>query len=318
MEEGDPNAPSLQSGIRAMKSNYANVLFGSIQTDRWKTLVYAVLLVPVALGAQADTLYVSANPGIDEVTASGNVSTFYSSPYFLTGLAFDTSGNLFVAGDEGSDIGKISPSGNRTTFATGLIPNDFEGLAFDPSGSLYATDDGNILKFTANGSYTTLGTSPLSYGLTFDKGGDLFVAGQNGSQIIEHSPTGASSIFASGGTAFNDLAFDSSGNLFVTDFSGYVYKFTPAGVESVFASGLSGPYGLAFDSSGNLFVSEYQGNDIIEFTPSGQESTFATGLINPRFIAIEPVPEPSIWLLITLGMATRRLVERSSGRHAPS
>jgi hypothetical protein len=37
------------------------------------------------------------------------------------------------------------------------------------------------------------------------------------------------------------LAFDASGNLFVTDFhAGTIVKITPAGVKSTFATGLSG------------------------------------------------------------------------------
>ena len=53
------------------------------------------------------------------------------------------------------------------------------------------------------------------------------------------------------------VAFDSTGNLFVTEAGsgsgGHVYKFTVAGVRSTFAV-LGAPEGLAFDSAGNLFV----------------------------------------------------------------
>jgi len=84
------------------------------------------------------------------------------------------------------------------------------------------------------------------------------------------------------------LAFDASGNLFVTDFhAGTIVKIAPAGVKSTFASGLSGPWSLAFDGSGNLFV----GNDaatIWKFTPGGSKSTFAsTGLNAPEGLAFD-------------------------------
>jgi hypothetical protein len=51
-------------------------------------------------------------------------------------------------------------------------------------------------------------------------------------------------------------------------------------------------------------------NDIVEFTPSGYESTFVTGLVNPRYMAFAPVPEPSTWLLTTIGMAGMWFVSR--------
>jgi hypothetical protein len=57
------------------------------------------------------------------------------------------------------------------------------------------------------------------------------------------------------------LAFDSSGNLFVsietfTDpGADSIVYFTPMGVKSILAAGLTFPRGLAFDSSGNLFCS---------------------------------------------------------------
>ena len=47
-----------------------------------------------------------------------------------------------------------------------------------------------------------------------------------------------------------------AGNLFVADhFSGNVYEFTPTESKSTFASGFNGPTYLAFNSSGDLFVS---------------------------------------------------------------
>ena len=57
------------------------------------------------------------------------------------------------------------------------------------------------------------------------------------------------------------LAFDSAGNLFVTDWDAplgdfKVYKFTPGGARTTFASGLNGPVSLAFDTAGNLFVGD--------------------------------------------------------------
>jgi sugar lactone lactonase YvrE len=74
-------------------------------------------------------------------------------------------------------------------------------------------------------------------------------------------------------------------NLFESDGSGNIYKFTPNGTQSTFASGLNNPAGLAFNNAGDLFVSSYSGNSIFEFTPSGSQSTFASGLNHPASLA---------------------------------
>ena len=113
-------------------------------------------------------------------------------------------------------------------------------------------------------------------GLAFDSAGNLFVT--DGGSILEFTPYGAGTIFASGLGRAVGLAFDSTGNLFVADqLSGNVDKFTASGMRSTFTSGLSYPFDLAFDSAGNLFVTDWGNGSghIYKFTPDGVRSTFA-------------------------------------------
>ncbi len=99
----------------------------------------------------------------------------------------------------------------------------------------------------------------------------------------EFAPNGTRTVFV-GPCEFAEgeypvgLAFDSSGNLFVSieTFSDpgadSIVYFTPMGVKSTFATGLTIPRGLAFDSSGNLFVAEANAipdGDILKFPPGG-------------------------------------------------
>ncbi len=94
---------------------------------------------------------------------------------------------------------------------------------------------------------------------------------------------------ASAGLAFPEgLAFDSSGNLYATNFgSSTVSEVTPGGTVSTFvpsSAGLFDPEGLAFDSSGNLYVANAGSNTISEVTPNGLVSTFVSasaGLSGP-------------------------------------
>ena len=73
---------------------------------------------------------------------------------------------------------------------------------------------------------------------------------------------------------------------------GTILEYTPSGVQSTFATGLSGPRGLAFDSSGNLFVAESNtapDGDILEFAPGGGTPTvFVPGLNLPQFLTFGP------------------------------
>jgi hypothetical protein len=125
------------------------------------------------------------------------------------------------------------------------------------------------------------------------QGQNLFVNCWGNNTIVEITPAGAQSTFASGfPESLQGLAFNSAGDLFVsvTGTDG-IYEFTPGGVRSTFAPGIVDPFQMAFNSAGDLFVASSPalgvngGNDIIEITPSGVQSTFASGLNEPTGLA---------------------------------
>ena len=236
--------------------------------------VGAILLT--ATSAQAQILFEadSGSGNIYEFAADGARSTFASGVGQISGLAFNTAGNLFVADPHTGSIYEFTPGGVKSTFATGLF----------------------VLM--------------LSCPMAFDNAGDLFMS--DGVRIIEITPGGAQGTFASGG--FDGLAFDSSGNLFAScpsssnpSQSDKIFKFSPGGTQSTFLSGLTDPSGLAFDRAGDLFVANYTSGIINKITPGGVQSTFASGLYGPTALAFQPVPEPSLFGLLAVG-ATALLV----------
>ena len=94
---------------------------------------------------------------IDEFTPSGTGSLFASNgldhPW---GLAFDKTGNLFVANFWGNNIEKFTSNGVGSVFASvngGWSGSSLRSLAFDSTGNLFATDyaNGSIMEFTSNG-----------------------------------------------------------------------------------------------------------------------------------------------------------------------
>lgn len=136
---------------------------------------------------RAQDIFVSNQgvPGsVSEFDPSGNlVTTFNTGLDDPTGLAFDSSGNLYVA-------------------------NQFGTVAkFDSSGNLI------------NASFVTPGEA---FDVTFDKSGDLYVSNytsNNGGTVTEYDSNGnlINVSFASGLVGTSGLAFDSSGNLFVVN-----------------------------------------------------------------------------------------------------
>jgi sugar lactone lactonase YvrE len=277
---------------------------------KFKSIVLAVchafggVALLIASSTQAQNLFVSkfGNMGpatIAEITPGGQTTTFVNlvsvpsaEPY---GLAFNSAGDLFVADSISGNIYEFTPTGTRSTFASGV--SSVEGLAFDSAGNLFASQYcnwGNIYKFTSSGVRSTFATIGLgAAGLAFDSAGNLFAAsGGSIGSIFEFTPGGVQSTFASGVSYPAGLAFNSAGDLFVSEDGGAnsIIEITPSGVKSTFATGLKNPQGLAFDSAGNLYEADYGSSKINKFTPGGGKSTFVYES-SPTFLAFQPVTE---------------------------
>ena len=237
-------------------------------------------------------LYVSDqfNHRIRKITPSGVVSTFagnsngykdsigtlaqFSSP---TGLAIDSSGNIYVADQGNNRIRMITPAGVVTTLAgstwgfadgTGTLAQfkTPQGVAIDSANNVYVADYSNhrIRKITPSGVVTTLAGS--------------------GSSGIDNG-TGTSAQFSYP----RDVIVDQSNTIYVADYFNHrIRKVTPAGVVTTFAGSSSGfadgtgtsaqfknPTGVDIDSAGNLLVADYSNRRIRRITPSGVVSTVA-------------------------------------------
>lgn len=276
------------------------------------------MIFGLAIAARAQNLYVSlqgpiANSGgsISEYTPTGAQQTFATAP-FPRGVAFDNSGNFFVGStvlgnhNEQAKVLKFPP--NRHQSVLGAAELSFiEGVVTDTAGNVYAvaldenTFAGTIYEFAPDGTRTVFGTTPgQTFGLAFDGAGNLYAADAVDVTIFKFAPDGTRTVFV-GPSAFTStqlpagLAFDASGNLFVTTLGNRpndaILVFTPTGMESTFATGLNNPHGMAFDAAGNLFVAETirdTGGDILEFTTGGQRIVFASGLNRPEYLTFGP------------------------------
>lgn len=115
-----------------------------------------------------------------------------------------------------------------------------------------------------------------------DDDGNLYVtySGTRGQQvpvsIFRVSPTGTRDTFSSGIVNPTSMAFDRSGQLYVSSrFEGVVYRVTADGSAESFATDLGVACGLAFAPDGTLFVGDRTGT-VFAVDRFGHATSFAT------------------------------------------
>ncbi len=90
-----------------------------------------------------------------------------------TGLAFDRDGNLYVSSRMEGSIYKVTPGGQRSTYAQGM--GVATGIAFDRDENLYVGDrTGTIFKIGPDRQifvFATIEPSVAAYHLAFGPGG---------------------------------------------------------------------------------------------------------------------------------------------------
>ncbi len=238
--------------------------------------------------------------------ATNQTTASQSSLFGPVGLAFDKNGDLWVSDFVDSRI-------------TEYVPPFSDGM----NASLELGQPAGDLQFISHGQRPPSNGLAAPLDLKFDSAGDLWVTDRVDSRIVEYVPpfidgaspsvvigqrflnTSVASTTQSGLNGPEAIAFDSAGNLWVTDENNNrVLEFGVASLKSngpnaeveigqpagpgqflanssaLTASGFNAPVGLAFDSSGDLLVSDRANNRILGFKPpfsDGMSASFEIG-----------------------------------------
>lgn len=222
---------------------------------------------------------------VNRITPNGEttlVATGLSQP---AGLAFDQSGQLFVAEFTSGEISKIDSEGEVTLLVDGL--NQPADLIFDDEGNLFVTNYGNgvLSKITPEGVVSTFATGlSQPVGITKDENGIFYVANLNTGEISKINELGEVSSLAV--LDQNPIGFITyaAGHLYVTCTGCHrIYQVTMEGVATVYggtgatgnddgsleSASFTNPDGIASDASGDtLYISENNTNLLRRIIPT--------------------------------------------------
>jgi uncharacterized protein (TIGR03437 family) len=201
----------------------------------------------------------------------------------VTGVAIDSSGNLYISDQQNSRIRKVNPEGIISTFAGNGTPgyagdggaavnanlNVPSGLAIDDGGSLYVADWVAVRKIAPDGAIST-------------------VAGSSCCGVVADGGPATAAIL--GGAAA--VAVDSTGYLYVAEnFGQRIRRVSPQGIITTIAgngksaftgdggsatqASLSSPSGVAVDANGNVYIGDRDNDRVRRVNGGGSISTIA-------------------------------------------
>jgi sugar lactone lactonase YvrE len=255
------------------------------------------------------------------------------------GLTIGPDGNLYVAQQSGTRIGRYSTAGQAigATFGTA---RPYTGIALGPDNALYTNGAENNYTMgvserfipqtgagAGNGresgnSASFIAQFPISYfeGMAFGPDGNLYVAAHSaGAVVVYQGPGGASPgalLTTLTGTAQPDgIAFGPDGKLYVAEQNANRISRWNGSSFSAFASDhLSTPVGVSFGPDGDLYVANYNGGNIAHFQgPAGAipgkfVSLLSSSVGNPSYLAVVPEPTSAGFIAAAgiIGLLVRR------------
>ena len=213
----------------------------------------------------------SSKASTDKSAGLTTVASSFNAP---TGIAFDSSGAMYVTNWSGNSITRITANGERKTIYSNI--SSPAGIVIDAQDNIYVSSysDDYILKITADGK-----AEKISDGY--------------------HTPTG--------------IAFSNSGKLLITNRStGEIVALDlNNGRKEIIARGLSTPVGVTQLPDESLVVSQYSGR-LTLVRPDGRQEELGSGFNRPG-VGIVTV-SPNVVAVIDNGADMVRTVDIKTRR----
>lgn len=207
-----------------------------------------------------------------------------------SGVAADSSGNVYIADRDNNRIRRIAQDGTIATIAgTGVAGGGGDGglaalaqldsptsVSVDAAGNLYVADTGNqrVRKITASGViFSVFAPSLISPACAIaDHSGNIYIADAGGGTIFQVSASGVSTTLLTGLASPRGLALDGAGNLYFTEESGQRVQMLGSGgvVTNLAAGSWNIPRGIAVSADGSVFVADTGLQQIVRIDSSGQ------------------------------------------------
>jgi len=253
-----------------------------------------------------------------------------------SGVAVDSSGNVYVADSGNNAVYQIAVTGGCTTdCVVTTLGSGFgtpSGVAVDSSGNVYVADSGNsaVYQIAVTGGCTTncmvISLDPVGSptGVVLDSSGNVYVADRGNGTVEKITVTGGCTTnctvtqLGSGFSAPGGVALDASGNVYVADLgSSAVYKIAVTGgcttncTVTQLGSGFWQPQGVAVDSSGNVYVADNWSNAIKKITVTGGcttdcvVTTLGSGFSVPNGVAVDA--NGNVYVADTYNMAVKKI-----------
>ncbi|WP_109488638.1 FG-GAP-like repeat-containing protein [Occallatibacter savannae] len=294
--DSDPAAKIYYTTNGSVPSTSSNLYTGPVTVSSSQTIVAAALSYGRAFspvveaqyligGSPVSLIYSIGGTGVQGYTGNGGPATL-AQTFYISGLARDAAGNFYFS-DEASHVVRKIAAGTGTL--TVLAGNEYNGNSGD-GGPATSAELGSpsLLAIDGSGLYIA-DLSNLNIRRV-----DL-----NSGTISTYAGNGTGSASGNGGPAtaagigyIKGLAFDSSHNLFLTDYfsvreinasTGIITGLTPtyfgyAGDGGPVSSAtFRTPLGITFDAAGNLYIAD-AGNELI------RKVTAVGGVITPSSI----------------------------------
>ena len=192
-------------------------------------------------------------------------------------------------------------------------------IALDSAGDIYVADqdnqriqklapDGRLLAKFGSGSLAEGQMAPGAFddpsGVAVDPAGNIWVIENDNKRVQKLAPDGSPLLVFGGDAGFSDpkqLALAPSGDVYVTDLNGSVFRFAPDGtLLGTFGQGLETPRGIAVNRDGNVLVADRDQFRVAVFSPAGDLlRTISRPLERGALYAMDVAVDPSgnIWVL---------------------